>query len=418
MQRSIAPTTRLLAATLVDWTGTGFYVAISAIFLKRSVGLTTGEIGLVLAFAGAVAFLGSVPLGRLGDRFGHREALVGLHLARALAFTALLTAPGIAGTLVLLSAIALGDQAAASITQALAGQLVAAERRVAFMSRLRTVVNIGITLGTLPAGLALAMSTTSFAPLLAANAVSYVLTAIVVLSLPGVPTRATGHRRVRRLTPSAATTGLIAIDGLMSLWQTMRNVGLPLWVLQATRASPALVAILYATNTVLAVALQQRAGRHVDSFRAAVSAQRAVGGLLAASCVLLALSATGGRTWATAALLLAVLSLSFGELLKAAANWQITFTLAPAGRDAEFFATYGLGRIACGTVGPLLITGGVLALGAAGWLLLAGIFIVGGALTPPLARRAHSRPTRPPSRDSPPPRSHAITQHGPRPALA
>ena len=70
---------RLVASSLIDWTGTGFYLAISAIFLTRSVGLSPGQVGIALAAAGGVAFAGSVHVGRLADRFGHREALVALH---------------------------------------------------------------------------------------------------------------------------------------------------------------------------------------------------------------------------------------------------------------------------------------------------------------------------------------------------
>src|SRR5690242_4690595 len=154
-RRTIVPmarSTRLVAASLIDWTGTGFYLAISAIFLTRSVGLTPSQVGLALAGAGAVAFAGSVHVARLGDRFGQRRVLVGLHVVRALGFLALAMVHDLPATLVTLGAIALADQASASVTQALAGELAGTEDRVALMARLRVVTNIGITLGTIPAG--------------------------------------------------------------------------------------------------------------------------------------------------------------------------------------------------------------------------------------------------------------------------
>jgi hypothetical protein len=95
-------------------------------------------------------------------------------------------------------------------------------------------------------------------------------------------------------------------------------------------------------------------------------------------------------------LLLAVACLTLGELLKASASWQITFTLAPADRSAEFFATYGLGRVASQVCGPVVITAVVLALGAPGWLLLAVVFLTAAVATPPLAARARIRPIAPP----------------------
>src|SRR4051812_23104184 len=145
-------TNRLVAAGLIDWTGTGFYIAISAIFLTRSAGLTPSQVGVALAVAGLVAFAGSVPVSRLGDRYGHRSVLFALHVLRAGAFAGLVAIHQLAVTLAMLSLIALADQAAASMIQAIAGALVPKRERVALMARLRTVTNIGITLGTVPAG--------------------------------------------------------------------------------------------------------------------------------------------------------------------------------------------------------------------------------------------------------------------------
>jgi len=384
-----------VVAGLIDWTGTGFYLAISAIFLTRAVGMTGGEVGITLAIVGLVAFTGSVPVARLGDRFGARAVLIWLHVARAAAFAALVLADPIPLVLAALSVIGLADQAAASLTQALAGDLVPAEERVPLMARLRTVTNVGITLGTVPAGLVLT-GTGSFAVLLAANAVSYLGAAAIIATLPRARPHRTQRRRRPLLRPATPTTALIAIDGVMSMWNVILNVGLPLWVLQATAASPAIVAILYGTNTVLAVLLQTRVSRRIVSYARAARAQQLAGALLAAACVGLAAAATGGSEASAAILLLAVACLTLGELLKAAASWQITFALAPPDRSAEFFATYGLGRVASQVCGPVLITAVVLALGAPGWLLLAIVFVIAAAATPPLARLARARPTSPP----------------------
>jgi MFS family permease len=385
---------RLLAADFIDWTGTGFFLAVSAIFLTRAVGLAPGQVGLALAGVGIVAFAGGVHVGRLGDRRGHRETLVALHVVRAAAFGVLAFVPPLPVTLALLAAIGLADQGAASMLQALGGELAGREGRVAFMARLRTVTNIGITLGTIPAGIVLA-SNAGFGPLLAANAVSYLAAGAIVLTLPRRPGRAASPP-ARLLRPSAATTGLIGVDGLMAMWQIVLNVGLPLWILQATPVSPGLVGVLYGTNTVLAVLLQTRVSRRVPTFVAAAQAQRLAGLLLAACCACLALSAYGGRAAATAALVAAVLCLTLAELLKAAATWQITFTLAPPARAAEFFATYRLGATGCQVLGPIVVTAGVLALGSAGWALLGLVFVLAGLVTPPLALRARARPVAPP----------------------
>jgi hypothetical protein len=132
--------------------------------------------------------------------------------------------------------------------------------------------------------------------------------------------------------------------------------------------------------------------RSIRTYVGAARAQRLAGLLLAACCVCLAAAVLGGRGVSTAVLCVAVLCLTLGELFKVSAAWQITFALAPAGRSAEFFATYGLGKVAFQVGGPVLITAGVLALGTAGWLLLAAAFVIGSLVTPAVARRARARP--------------------------
>jgi MFS family permease len=385
------PSTRLLAATLIDWTGTGFYLAISAIFLTRSLGLSGGQVGLALAGVGLVAFAGSVPAGRLGDRFGHCEVLCVLHAARAAAFLGLSLGAPLWPALALLGAIGLADQAAASMNQALVGEMVPAEERVAFMGRVRTVINIGVTLGTLPAGFALAAGTDSFAPLLAANGASYLVAGAIVAGLPRRRLVRVAEAR-RLLVPSFATTALIAVDGVMSLWLAVLNIGLPLWIIGATSAPASLVAVLYGTNTVLCVLLQTRVSRRVATYVGAGSAQRLAGLLLAACCGCFAGSVVGSGPLSTALLVGAIACLTFAELLVSSAAWRITFALAPAGRSAEFFATYGLGKVASQIGGPILLTSVVLVLGSPGWILLGVLFLLGAIVTPPLLRRALERP--------------------------
>ena len=392
MARAIPAPTRLLAAGLIDWTGTGFYLAISAIFLTRSVGLTPGQVGLALSAVGVAAFAGSVHVGRLGDRHGQRELLLALNVVRAAAFV----------TLVAVSRRFRSrwrcSRSSASPTRRPAASprrwratWSGPRERVAFMARHRTVMNIGITLGTVPAGIVLAGGRR--------------LRRAARGERRQLPRRGGDRRDAAAaaggppgagppplLVPSPATAALITVDGLMSMWTVVLNVGLPLWVLQPTSASPALVAVLYATNTVLAVLLQTRVSRRVRTYLRAAQAQRLAGFLLAACCACLAASALGGRELSSVVLLAAVVCLTLAELLKASAAWEITFTLAPAARAAEFYATYGLGRVACQVCGPVLITAVVLALGSPGWLLLAAVFVLGGALTPPMARRARARP--------------------------
>jgi MFS family permease len=392
MMAALSSQSRLLAATLIDWTGTGFYLALSAIFLTRSAGLAPSEVGLVMAIAGTVAFFGSVHVGRLGDRIGPRTVLLALYALRASAFVGLTLLHDLGATLVMLSVIALGDQAASSMYQALANVMATSAERVGLMARMRVVTNIGITLGTVPAGIALASHGNSFAALLLGNAASYLLAGIIVATLPAASSPAAPVSRRRLLVPSPATATMIGINGLMSLWVVILNIGLPLWIVDSTTAPRALAAILYGTNTVVAIFVQARVARWVSSYLRAAHAQRLAGVMLALCCGCIASSAFTGSAAATVLLAAGVLCLSGGELLTVSSAWQVSFKLAPVGRSAEFFATYGLGRAGSQVAGPILMTVAVLALGVPGWLALGGLFVIGGLITPWVAHRAYDHP--------------------------
>ena len=344
-----------------------------------------------IAIGGATLAAEAAALGRLGDRIGHRQVLLALYVLRAAAFIGLALVHDLGVTLVVLSVIALGDQAASSMYQALANVMASKQERVGLMAWMRVVTNIGITLGTVPAGIALA-TRGSFAPLLLANAASYLLAGLIVATLPAStsPAGPAAHRRL--LIPSPATATMISINGLMSLWVVILNVGLPLWVVDSTAAPRALVAILYGTNTVVAIFVQAWVARWVSSYLRAARAQRLAGVMLALCCGCLAGSAFASSTAATILLVAAVLCLSSGELLTVSSAWEVSFRLAPDGRSAEFFATYGLGRAGSQVLGPILITAAVLALGVPGWVALAGLFIVGGLITPLTAQRALDHP--------------------------
>ena len=402
----LSPPARLLVAGLIDWTGTGFYLAISAIFLTRAVGLTPPQVGVALAAVGIVAFAGSVPLGRLADRAGQTQTLLALLIVRAAAFAALATIPALPLTLALLAVIALADHGRR-------------ERDPGAGGRARPAARARRVHGPLPNGHQHRHHARHGAGGDRARRRARRSGSCWPPTPPATsPPRCSSQRsaageggsaaRQRLLVPSA-TTALIGVDGLMSMWvvgpQRRPAAVDPPGHPRRPRAGRDPLRHQHGPRRPLPAESSRLVRTYVDAARA----QRAAGVLLATTCGCLAASTTGSRTGATLLLIAAVLTLTAAELLKASAAWQITFTLAPPARAAEFFATYGLGRMAAQIGGPVLVTAVVLALGSPGWLLLAALFLAGAAATPPLARAARARPeaARRPPRDPywPAPRS-------------
>jgi MFS family permease len=67
------PLRRYAFVSLVDATGTGMFLTASVLYFTRFAGLAAGSVALGLSLAGLAALIGAVPLGSLGDRFGHRR---------------------------------------------------------------------------------------------------------------------------------------------------------------------------------------------------------------------------------------------------------------------------------------------------------------------------------------------------------
>jgi len=73
---------------LVDATGRGLFLAVSVLYFTRFAGLSAGSVALGLSLAGLAALIGAVPLGSLGDRFGHRRVWVLLTAVQSAVFAA------------------------------------------------------------------------------------------------------------------------------------------------------------------------------------------------------------------------------------------------------------------------------------------------------------------------------------------
>src|SRR3954464_9773632 len=79
----------LMFATLVNTFGNGAYLTTSALFLTRSVGLSTGEVAAGLSASAFAGMLLSAPMGYVVDRLGAKRVEIAALLATALCFAGL-----------------------------------------------------------------------------------------------------------------------------------------------------------------------------------------------------------------------------------------------------------------------------------------------------------------------------------------
>ena len=378
----------LLTAALIDWLGTGLFLAMSTVFFVRVVGLPVTEVGSGLTIAALAAMPLIAPVGRLADRYGPRDMLILTEVLQGVATAGYLAVHGWWGFLSVTFLVAVTQQAAPPLIQSLVSELATGERRTKILAVHRTVINVGLSAGGLVAGLLLGLGLHhALQVLLIADAVAFVVAALVLCALPNSPgsrgRAVSSHWKALR---DSRLLALSAYDALMSLWQPMLNVAFPLWLVTRTRAPLSLVGMLYAAACLCAIFLQYPA-----SIMTATPARAMRGYSYAALC--LSASSLGfaaapvGPAWAAIALLTAsVLALVVGEIGQVSSAWRLSFAIAPPEDRNVYLATFSMGRSLSRAIGPLLMTGVVLALGEAGWIALAAVF-AGAAVLPVLAVR-------------------------------
>ncbi|WP_299542405.1 MFS transporter [uncultured Streptomyces sp.] len=380
-------------ATLIEWTGTGLFLAVSTIYFVKVAHLSTSSVGIGLTIGGATALFAALPIARLAERFGPKSVLIGVMLLRSLATIGYLWVDGWWSFLLVVSLVAVTEQSSPALVQAYVGARAPDSLRARVMAVQRTVVNLGISLGGLIAGVALGSgSHGAFRPLLIGGAVAYVIVAAVFATARDEGSAGSvGTTGVRQLLKDWRLLGFITYNALVSLWMPVLNVAFPLWLVTATEVPERYVGILYAVNTVLCIALQYPLNRCSNTTRRAWLSYATAAALL--SCGALAFAAAPGFGTRGALLTMggAVVLLTFAELLQVGASWTLSFDLAPEGARSAYLVLFNTSRTVANRVaGPVLMTGVVLALGKAGWIALACVLLA-GAFVPLAALRGARR---------------------------
>ncbi|GHJ42883.1 MFS transporter [Catellatospora sp. TT07R-123] len=379
--------------SLVAAIGTGAFVTGSAAFFINYVGLSAGQVGAGLTAAGLAGLVASVPAGVLGDRFGHQRVLIVLNLVRAAGFAGYLLAGSFWSFFALVTVIALADCSESPNRRAYLSAISSKEDRVRANAYNRTVFNIGFALGSAGAGVVLALRDPRLYALLAvACAAAYAVSTLVLLRLPAarVPVAA-GQAAPRAALRNAPFMAMALVAGAVYMHTQLLNVGLPLWVLQRTSAPPSLLAALMISNTVLVIVLQVRLSRGADTVGGSAQLSRRAGFALLGGCLLWGLS-SGRPALPTAILLFAgMLLITLGEIYCSAANWGLSYALAPEHAQGEYLGAWSLAVQFMQALGPVLFAMPLLGLGLPAWLGIGALFAVAGLATVPLSAWSQQR---------------------------
>ncbi|MFE6846748.1 MFS transporter [Streptomyces sp. NPDC057686] len=389
----------MLFAQLLDRTGTGVWAASCVLFFTFVVGLDARQLGLLLGAAGVAGIAGSPLAGHLADRFPVRTLLIGSHLLRLGTICAMLVITRFEVLLLVVAVTSLGERASKMLEMLFATR-AAGEQRATYQALSRSAANAGYALGAGIAAIGLAVGTReAYHVLILGNALSFLAAAALVWRTreqdgpgPGSARAGAGAGAGDEGEDAAGRTAaanpwrdrgyllFVLLDIPMCLDDSILGVGLPLWLVDHTDAPHAVVPAFLFVNTVLVVALQLTVSARVRRPRQAAGAVRLYGLATLACCALLALTPGHGAWAASITLLAAAVLVTAAELIRSVSSWELAVSLAPQEARASYLGVAGMSQSIQKSAGPLLLTGGVMAAGPAGWLVLgaavAGLSVV------------------------------------------
>jgi predicted MFS family arabinose efflux permease len=390
---------------IVDSLGTGFFLAGSALFFVLSVGLSAPQVGLGLGLASLVAFFLTVPVSAIGDSVGPKRMLIGLHLWRACWFSMLAFTTGPLAFTLVATMISIADRGVSPLTRAVVSAAVGEADRTATLALMRSIRNVGFSLGAALAAPLIALHTRSgYQAVILLDALSFALAALALrrVRLGSAPT---GKRKPNPIAASLAFRDpryllLTVSDGVLTLHVSLLGIAIPLWAIQQTGAPPELVPCLILANTVLAVLFQVRVARGADGMEGGLRAMRRSAASLAVCCLVMAVAWHTPTVPAALLLIVATVAMTGGELWEAVGSWTLSYRYAQDDQMSQYLAVFSLGLAAQEVVGPLLVAGLVLTNGPLGWLCLSAVFVSLRLLLPRLVRRLEEDSFRPPESEA------------------
>lgn len=378
--------------SFVDAVGSGFFLAGSAVFYTRGIGLAPEQVGVGFAVASVVGFLLTVPLGMLSDRVGARRTLVVMHLWRGAWMAAMPFAVTFPLFVVFGTLQTIGECGALPATRSLVST-AAGEDRTRVSAYMRSWRNVGFTVGAaLTAPLLVLDTWGAYATIAFANGAAYVGAAVVVARMRVATPRQRRPLRERFAMPRALSDvpylALTLQSAMLMMHVSILSIGLPLWVAQFSAVPAALISVLVIVNALVSAALQVRFANIPQTSAAGRGAMVRSGAALALACLLVVSTRWlgGSAVIVVVLLVLAVLVATAGEMWEAAGSWTLSYRFAPRDREGEYMSVASLAPILQSIVGSVVLTSGVIANGTAGWWGLAAGYAVLTATAWPLTR--------------------------------
>jgi len=385
----------LTIATLVSAVGRGVSLTLVVLYLTLIAGLPAAEVALVFTIGAAVGIGASYLGGHLADVISARRMLVAVTVTTGVALASLVFVTEFWGALAVEVVVSIALSANGSVRSAVIARAFTGPARVTSRAVLRTVMNIGISVGGGIAAIPLAIGTPfAYQVVLVVGGAAYAASALLLLGLPArvdAPIRSAEHDPAPRGRSPWRDPRYLLFSGfsaVLAMLFSLANIGVPLWLAHDTVAPEYLLSIMLIVNTSLVILLQVPMSRGTHDLRRAGTVTAIAGVLLAVACVLYGAAGGVGLLAAVVLLLAATVLHAFAEILSQAGAWGLSFELADPERAGAYQGVYSMGFSIGSMVAPLVIAATALDNGLPGWIVLAGIFLVAAFGVTAIAYRA------------------------------
>jgi MFS family permease len=389
--------------SLLFATAQGTFLTGSAVFFIQVVGLHPYQVGLGLTIAGVVSFLVAYPAGRLVDGFGPKRMWALATVVSASLFAVWPFIDSFSAYVAMVVGFEIIANAGGAGRNAYVLDVMPEDERVATQAYLYSAVNVGLTLGAVLGGIALAfdnLTVIRWLPLFTV-AVSLV-NAVFIVRLPKAPhDRRSSGDQTAALTEPRGRGPLHNIGWMLgslftgTLWtnQVLLNVVIPLWLVQATDAPHWLLAWLFGTNTVMCVFLPAYTSRNVETLSDALRCVRVAGVFFVIACLITMATHDTEGLLTIFLVWLGHVAVTGAELYTSGAGWLFQAKLMDPERRGEYGGVAEVFEALGGRWAPAAYT--FLALSwhpsgfpAAGWLVIAGIAVLAVVAIHPSVRMA------------------------------
>lgn len=377
------PHLRILAgSTLVNTFGNGLFMTVDVIYFTMIVGLSPAQVALAISIAGGLAMTLSVPAGHIADRFGPRNISAYAVAAEGAVMVGLVFVHSYTPFLAIHIVMGMLGVVAQTTRMATIAKLGGEESRVKIRAYQRAVTNFGISLGTLFAGIGLALNDPAvYKALLIGDAITFIVAGLMYLKLPFVePTVERGEPFSFAAMKDRVFLGATLSNAFMSVHFILQSVAIPLWVVRETNAPRWWVSVIMLMNTLAVMLLQVAASKGSATLFGGAKHFRLASYFISLACLLYAYAHGVSAVIASLLLALGMASHIVGELIGSAGSWSIGFGLADENHQGQYQGVWGLSWGLSGTLGPALVTALVIGMGISGWWILAAVFAINGTV--------------------------------------